>query len=387
MKKRLLAALMVCALVALPLAGCQNGDNTGSSGDQIVIGGLAPLTGNVSVYGIATNNGIQLAFEEINKAGGVLNKQIKYVYEDEKGDATEATNAYRKLVNQNKVVAIIGDVTSKPAAAVAQASVADNMPILTATATALNVTQAGKNVFRVCFTDPEQGEIMANYTKKLGKKTAAIIYDTSDDYSKGLRDSFKATAEKLGITVVADEGYANSKVVDFKAQLTNIKAKNPDVLFVPTYYENAALIAVQAKEIGLNAQFIGADGWDGVIGKIDKTNMDAVNGAFYCSQYTAESTDQRVQDFIKNYKARFNMDPNQFSVLGYDAAYMMVKAIENAGSTDKQAIIDALAKLEYNGLTGQMHFDENRNVVKEAIIIKIENGAYKFEGTFAKESI
>ena len=378
---------MVCALVALPLAGCQNGDNTGSSGDQIVIGGLAPLTGNVSVYGIATNNGIQLAFEEINKAGGVLNKQIKYVYEDEKGDATEATNAYRKLVNQNKVVAIIGDVTSKPAAAVAQASVADNMPILTATATALNVTQAGKNVFRVCFTDPEQGEIMANYTKKLGKKTAAIIYDTSDDYSKGLRDSFKATAEKLGITVVADEGYANSKVVDFKAQLTNIKAKNPDVLFVPTYYENAALIAVQAKEIGLNAQFIGADGWDGVIGKIDKTNMDAVNGAFYCSQYTAESTDQRVQDFIKNYKARFNMDPNQFSVLGYDAAYMMVKAIENAGSTDKQAIIDALAKLEYNGLTGQMHFDENRNVVKEAIIIKIENGAYKFEGTFAKESI
>lgn len=387
MKKRLLAALMVCALVALPLAGCQNGDNTGSSGDQIVIGGLAPLTGNVSVYGIATNNGIQLAFEEINKAGGVLNKQIKYVYEDEKGDATEATNAYRKLVNQNKVVAIIGDVTSKPAAAVAQASVADNMPVLTATATALNVTQAGKNVFRVCFTDPEQGEIMANYTKKLGKKTAAIIYDTSDDYSKGLRDSFKATAEKLGITVVADEGYANSKVVDFKAQLTNIKAKNPEVLFVPTYYENAALIAVQAKEIGLNAQFIGADGWDSVIGKIDKTNMDAVNGAFYCSQYTAESTDQRVQDFIKNYKARFNMDPNQFSVLGYDAAYMMVEAIKNAGSTDKQAIIDALAKLEYNGLTGQMHFDENRNPVKTAIIIKIENGAYKFEETFAKESI
>lgn len=387
MKKRLLAALMVCALVALPLAGCQNGDNTGSSGDKIVIGGLAPKTGSVSVYGIATNNGIQLAFEEINKAGGVLGKQIEYICEDEKGDATEATNAYRKLVNQNKVVAIIGDVTSKPAAAVAQASVADNMPVLTATATALNVTQAGKNVFRVCFTDPEQGEIMANYTKKLGKKTAAIIYDTSDDYSKGLRDSFKATAEKLGITVVADEGYANSKVVDFKAQLTNIKAKNPEVLFVPTYYENAALIAVQAKEIGLNAQFIGADGWDSVIGKIDKTNMDAVNGAFYCSQYTAESTDQRVQDFIKNYKARFNMDPNQFSVLGYDAAYMMVKAIKNAGSTDKQAIIDALAKLEYNGLTGQMHFDENRNPVKTAIIIKIENGAYKFEETFAKESI
>ncbi len=147
------------------------------------------------------------------------------------------------------------------------------------------------------------------------------------------------------------------------------------------------MIAVQAKEIGLNAQFIGADGWDGVIGKIDKTNIDAVNGAFYCSQYTAESTDQRVQDFIKNYKARFNMDPNQFSVLGYDAAYMMVKAIENAGSTDRQAIIDALAKLEYNGLTGQMHFDENRNPVKTAIIIKIENGAYKFEETFAKESI
>ncbi len=144
------------------------------------------------------------------------------------------------------------------------------------------------------------------------------------------------------------------------------------------------MIAVQAKELGLTTQIVGADGWDGVVGKVDQSNMDAVNGAYYCSQYTAESEDQRVQDFIKNYKAKYNMDPNQFAVLGYDAAYMMAEAIKNAGSTEKQAIIDALAKLEYNGLTGQMHFDENRNVVKEAIIIKIDNGAYKFEETFGK---
>lgn len=383
MKKRLLAALMVCVLAALPLAGCQSGGE-GSTGDEIVIGGLAPLTGSVSVYGIATNNGVQMAFDEINAAGGVLGKQIKYVYEDEKGDATEATNAYRKLVDRDKVVAIIGDVTSKPAAAVAQASVADNIPIVTATATALNVTEAGKNVFRVCFTDPEQGEIMANYAQKLGKKTAAVIYDTSDDYSKGLRDSFKATAEELGITVVADEGFAKG-AVDFRPQLTNIKAKNPEVLFVPTYYEQAALIAVQAKEIGLSTQIVGADGWDGVIGKVDKSNLDAVNGAYYCSQYTAESTDERVQAFIKNYKEKFGEEPNQFSVLGYDAAYMMAEAIKNAGSTEKQAIIDALTVMEYNGLTGQMHFDENRNVVKEAIIIRIDNGAYKFVENFSKE--
>ncbi|HIT52736.1 MAG TPA: ABC transporter substrate-binding protein [Candidatus Fimivicinus intestinavium] len=383
MKKRLLAALMVCVLAALPLAGCQSGGE-GSTGDEIVIGGLAPLTGSVSVYGIATNNGVQMAFDEINAAGGVLGKQIKYVYEDEKGDATEATNAYRKLVDRDKVVAIIGDVTSKPAAAVAQASVADNIPIVTATATALNVTEAGKNVFRVCFTDPEQGEIMANYAQKLGKKTAAVIYDTSDDYSKGLRDSFKATAAELGITVVADEGFAKG-AVDFRPQLTNIKAKNPEVLFVPTYYEQAALIAVQAKEIGLSTQIVGADGWDGVIGKVDKSNLDAVNGAYYCSQYTAESTDERVQAFIKNYKEKFGEEPNQFSVLGYDAAYMMAEAIKNAGSTEKQAIIDALTVLEYNGLTGQMHFDENRNVVKEAIIIRIDNGAYKFVENFSKE--
>lgn len=383
MKKRLLAALMVCVLAALPLAGCQSGGE-GSTGDEIVIGGLAPLTGSVSVYGIATNNGVQMAFDEINAAGGVLGKQIKYVYEDEKGDATEATNAYRKLVDRDKVVAIIGDVTSKPAAAVAQASVADNIPIVTATATALNVTEAGKNVFRVCFTDPEQGEIMANYAQKLGKKTAAVIYDTSDDYSKGLRDSFKATAEELDITVVADEGFAKG-AVDFRPQLTNIKAKNPEVLFVPTYYEQAALIAVQAKEIGLSTQIVGADGWDGVIGKVDKSNLDAVNGAYYCSQYTAESTDERVQAFIKNYKEKFGEEPNQFSVLGYDAAYMMAEAIKNAGSTEKQAIIDALTVMEYNGLTGQMHFDENRNVVKEAIIIRIDNGAYKFVENFSKE--
>lgn len=384
MKKRLLAALMICVLAALPLAGCQNGDDAGGKGDKIVIGGLAPLTGNVSSYGIAVDNGVKLAFEEINEAGGVLGKKIDYVSLDEKGDPTEATNAYRKLVNQDKVVAIIGDVTSKPAAAVAQASQQDNIPLLSATATAVNVTQAGKNVFRICFTDPEQGEIMANYANKLGKKTVAVIYDTSDDYSKGLRDSFKETAKKIGLTVVADEGYASAKSVDFKAQLTNIKAKNPDVLFVPTYYENAALIAVQAKEIGLKTQLLGADGWDSVVGKIDQSNMDAINGSFYCSQYTAESKDQRVQDFIKNYKEKYNMEPNQFAVLGYDAAFMMTQAIKNANSTDKQAIIDALAKLQYNGLTGQMHFNDARNVVKEAIIIKIDNGAYKFEETFAK---
>ncbi len=386
MKKRFLAMVLAAAMMLTAMVGCGNGNtqdggnanNAGATGDTIKIGGLAPLTGDVSVYGVAVDNGVKMAVEEINADGGVLGKQIEYIVYDEKGDATEAVNAYNKLVQSDNVVAIIGDVTSKPTLAVAQQAAKDKIPLITASGTAENITQAGENIFRACFIDPFQGELMASYaSKKLEKKTAAIIYNISDDYSKGLYEAFEAAAGDLGIEVVQVEGYGKG-TVDFKAQLTNIKSKNPDVIFLPVYYQDVALIAVQAKELGIEAQFLGADGWDGVIGQVDESNMDAVNGAYFCSQYSAQSDDPDLQAFLSKYKETYGMDASQFAVLGYDAMKMLAQAISEAGSTDSAAITSAMAAIDFTGLTGHMTFDENRNPVKSAAITQIDNGEYKF---------
>ena len=386
MKKRFLAMVLAAAMMLTAMVGCGNGNtqdggnanNAGATGDTIKIGGLAPLTGDVSVYGVAVDNGVKMAVEEINADGGVLGKQIEYIVYDEKGDATEAVNAYNKLVQSDNVVAIVGDVTSKPTLAVAQQAAKDKIPLITASGTAENITQAGENIFRACFIDPFQGELMASYaSKKLEKKTAAIIYNISDDYSKGLYEAFEAAAGDLGIEVVQVEGYGKG-TVDFKAQLTNIKSKNPDVIFLPVYYQDVALIAVQAKELGIEAQFLGADGWDGVIGQVDESNMDAVNGAYFCSQYSAQSDDPNLQAFLSKYKETYGMDASQFAVLGYDAMKMLAQAISEAGSTDSAAITSAMAAIDFTSLTGHMTFDENRNPVKSAAITQIDNGEYKF---------
>lgn len=370
-------------------SGCSNtGDGGSASGgsdsDTIRIGGLAPLTGDAASYGVAVNNAIQMAVEDINANGGIDGKQIKYIYYDEKGDTTEATNAYNKLVQDDKVVAIIGDVTTKPTLAVAQTSQQDNIPIITATATAAEVTLTGPNIFRACFTDPFQGELMASYaSEKLGATKVAVLSDMADDYSSGIAEAFVAKAEELGMQVVADEKYQDGDV-DFKSQLTNIKGQNPDVLFLPVYYEDLRLISAQAKEVGVTAQLCGADGWDSVL--TDNFDSSVLNGGVFCSQYSTESTDERVQSFISAYKEKYEMDPNMFAVLAYDATNMMAQAISDAGSTDSQAIIDAMAALEYDGLTGHMTFDEDRNPKKSAVIVSIQDNAYKFVENYDPEA-
>lgn len=370
-------------------SGCSNtGDGGSASGgsdsDTIRIGGLAPLTGDAASYGVAVNNAIQMAVEDINANGGIDGKQIEYIYYDEKGDTTEATNAYNKLVQDDKVVAIIGDVTTKPTLAVAQTSQQDNIPIITATATAAEVTLTGPNIFRACFTDPFQGELMASYaSEKLGATKVAVLSDMADDYSSGIAEAFVAKAEELGMQVVADEKYQDGDV-DFKSQLTNIKGQNPDVLFLPVYYEDLRLISAQAKEVGVTAQLCGADGWDSVL--TDNFDSSVLNGGVFCSQYSTESTDERVQNFISAYKEKYEMDPNMFAVLAYDATNMMAQAISDAGSTDSQAIIDAMAALEYDGLTGRMTFDEDRNPQKSAVIVSIQDNAYKFVENYDPEA-
>ena len=325
-----------------------------------------------------------MAFDEINANGGILGKQVNYVVYDEKGDATEAVQAFNKLVDNDKIIALIGDVTSKPTQAVAQKAAAINMPMITGTATALNVTDAGENVFRVCFTDPFQGSLMAKYANKLGAKTAAIIYDITDDYSQGLAEAFEATAKENGIEIVAKEGYSAGDV-DFQSQLTVIADSNPDVFYIPCYYEDVALIAVQAMNKGINCTLLGGDGWDGVLEQIDQSNLDALKDVYFCKGFTTDSDDKRIQSFVENYKKLYNTDPVSFSALGYDAAYMLKQAIEEAGSTDSTAIIEALKNIQFDGITGATVFDDHRDPIKNAFITTVKDGAYSLVEVFGQE--
>lgn len=396
--KKFLSALMVTAL-AVSMAACSpktetpapETDNTKNEqtedekapeetalGDQILIGGLAPLTGNVAVYGITATNGAKLAFDEINAKGGILGKQIKFDILDEKGDESEAVSAYKKLSSQG-MVALLGDITSKPTMAVAAEAADENMPMVTPTATAADVTTYGSNIFRVCFIDPFQGETMANYASEtLKAEKAAVLYNTSDDYSSGIANAFKDKAESLGIEVVAFEGHGATDV-DFKTQLTNIKQADPDVLLIPNYYAQVALIAPQAKEVGLEATLLGADGWDGVTAAVAADNLSVLEDAYFCNHYSIKDEAEKVQNFITAYKNKYGEEPSAFAALSYDAAYIIANAIEKAGSADKDAINEALKNTEYDGVTGKMTFDENNNPVKAVTIVKIVNGDYTFD--------
>lgn len=396
--RKFLSATLATVVVLSTLTACNSG--TGSSaapapsgsstpgstsapapapaGEKILVGGLAPLTGEVAVYGTSSSNGTKLAIEEINAAGGVLGKQLEFILLDEKGDPVEALNAYNKLESQG-VVAVIGDITSKPSIAVAEAAATSGMPMITPTASHPDVTVAGDNVFRVCFTDPLQGRTMAVFAKEnLKASKVAIMYNTSDDYSQGVAAAYKAEAEAQGMVVTNYEGYSNDDV-DFKAQLTNIQKNSPDVVFVPDYYAKAALISAQARGVGLTVPLTGADGWDGVVKSVDAGNVAVVENSYFCSHYSVQDKSEVIQNFIKKYTEKYGEAPDSFAALGYDAAKVLAAAIEKAGSTDKAAVVKAINETNLEGVTGTITFDENGDPVKSLAIIKIVNGEYTFD--------
>ncbi len=384
--KKILTISLALALAATAFAGCGNKDDQtgndkqqGTEGETIKIGILAPLTGNVSVYGVATSNGSKLAIEKLNAEGGILGKQIEIASEDEEGDATKAVNAYNKLVGEG-IVALVGDVTSKPTISVAQKSVKDNLPIITPTATAADVTTFGTNVYRTCFLDPYQGETMASYAKeKLGFNTVAILYDTSDDYSIGIAEAFKAKAESLDMTVTNYEAF-NAGDQDFKSQLTKINTSKPDALFIPSYYNTVALIATQAKEVGLTSTLMGADGWDGTLEAVTEDNRDAIEGCYFANHYYTQDETPVVKDFVEAYRTAYGKDPISFSALGYDSVMILAQAIERAGSTDKEAVLAAMAETDYTGVTGHITYENAEgnfgNPTKSVSIITIKDGQY-----------
>lgn len=346
--------------------------------ETIKIGGMAPLTGALAIYGVTTTNGAELAVKEINENGGVLGKKIEYVMLDTKGDSTEAVMAYNKLVDE-KVAGIIGEVTSKPTLAVAEVAVQDNMPLITPTGTQVDITEVGPNIFRVCFTNPYQGKVLAITSKeRLGANTVAVMLNNSSDYSDGIAKAFIEESEKLGMKVMGVEGYSDGDK-DFRPQLTKLATMNPDVILIPEYYEQAALIATQAREVGVKSIFVGSDGWDGIAKTLDQSAYAAIENSYFTNHFSMEDQSEKIQDFLKDYREAYKEDPSAFSALGYDAVYMMKSAIEKAGSTDKQKIVDALKGIEYDGVTGYLTFDDHNNPIKAVTVLKIENGKYVFD--------
>lgn len=359
------------------IGGCGKSDEVAKP-ETIKIGGMAPLTGALAIYGVTTTNGAELAVKEINENGGVLGKKIEYVMLDTKGDSTEAVMAYNKLVDE-KVAGIIGEVTSKPTLAVAEVAVQDNMPLITPTGTQVDITEVGPNIFRVCFTNPYQGKVLAITSKeRLGANTVAVMLNNSSDYSDGIAKAFIEESEKLGMKVMGVEGYSDGDK-DFRPQLTKLAAMNPDVILIPEYYEQAALIATQAREVGVKSIFVGSDGWDGIAKTLDQSAYAAIENSYFTNHFSMEDQSEKIQDFLKDYREAYKEDPSAFSALGYDAVYMMKSAIEKAGSTDKQKIVDALKGIEYDGVTGYLTFDDHNNPIKAVTVLKIENGKYVFD--------
>ncbi len=391
MKRVRIIALVLCAVMCFGLlAGCGGKEEE----NVIKIGWLGPLTGNVAQYGIAVQNGVKLYIEQLNAAGGINGKKVEVVYYDEEGDATKAVTGYNSLMDAG-VVGIVGDVTTGPCTAVVAEAYKDNLPMITASATAISITYDAetdtvyKNMFRSCFIDPFQGETMARFAKEvLGASTVAILYDNGDTYSTGVYDYFLSKSAELGLDVVAAESYASGSV-DFSGQLTNIAAKNPDVLFLPIYYNDVALVAAQAADAGLDATMLGVDGWSSVLDAV--TDPALIEGAYYCSGYSTEDTRPLVQKFLSDYAAAYNGEtPNMFGAQGYDAAWILCDAIAKAeqsgkayGSADyKQAIIDAMAATNSDYVTGHVSYDDHNDPQKTAAIINITGGAESFWGSY-----
>lgn len=387
-RNKIFSLILIATMSIMALSACNSSGETSQSEvkptNAIKLGLIGPLTGDASIYGIAVKNGIDLAIEEINAGGGVLDKKIQLEALDDKNDISEAVNAYNNLVSK-QMVALLGTVTSKPSIAVAEIASEERMPMLTPTGTAQAITTYGDNSFRVCFTDPFQGKTMGVFAaENLKVKNVAVIYDNSNDYSEGLAKSFIETVEAKGLTVVANESYGEADK-DFRTQLTKIQAAQPEVLFIPDYYQKIALIATQAREIGFDKPMLGGDGWDGVLEVLDSSNKKVVDNCYFSNHYSVNDTDKLVSDFVTNFKAKYNETPNAFAALAYDSAYIMTNAIKSANSTDKEEIIKALKEMTFDGVTGHITFDENGDPIKSVSIIKLENGEASLDSKIIAE--
>ncbi|MCL5780685.1 MAG: ABC transporter substrate-binding protein [Firmicutes bacterium] len=382
MKKfRFVALLAAMVMLVALVAGCgAKEEKKAADANEIVIGGNFELSGNVATFGSAAANGAQLYFDEVNAAGGVLNKKIKFVNLDNKSDATEAANVATRLITQDKVVAILGATTSGNTLGFIQVATDNKIPVVSSSATNPDVTvdpntkQVREYIFRACFIDPFQGTVMANFAlKDLQAKTAVIYVDNNSPYSKGLAQFFKESFTKQGGKIVGEEAFVPEDQ-DFKATLTKIKGMNPDIVYCPGYYEQVGKIVKQAREVGITVPFLGGDGWDSP--KLTEiAGPQALNNTFFSNHYSSEQDDPNVKAFVEKYKTKFGQVPDSMAALGYDAAILIVDAIKRSGDGSPEKIKEALkATKDVQAVTGKLSLDENHNPVKGAAILEMKDG-------------
>jgi branched-chain amino acid transport system substrate-binding protein len=381
------SAHFLAALAALlVLTGCnKSGSNSaggGGAADVIKVGEYASLTGKEAAFGQSSHNGTALAVDDLNAAGGVLGKKVQLITEDDQSQAGQPSIDVRKLITDDGVVAVLGEVASSRSLEAAPICQQYQVPMISPSSTNPKVTETGNYIFRVCFIDPFQGTVMANFaTKTLKLKTAAVLTDVTSDYSMGLAKFFKDSFAANGGKIVADEKY-NGGDKDFSAQLTTIKAANPDGIFIPGYYTEVGLIAIQARQLGLNIPLFGGDGWES--SSLVSIGGAALENTYFSTHFTPQDTTPVVQDFVKKYQSKYNATPDAMAALGYDSLMILADAIKRAGVTTGPAVRDALAATkDFPGITGRITIDKDRNASKPAVILEVKNGQYHYVETIA----
>jgi branched-chain amino acid transport system substrate-binding protein len=364
--------IVLTLLAAITVGSCTGGGSSPSN--EIVVGEYGSLTGTTATFGQSTHNGIVLALEELNGGAGLLGgKKVRVITEDDQSKPEEAKTAATKLINQNNVVALLGEVASSRSLAAAPIAQKAKVPMISPSSTNAKVTQVGDYIFRVCFIDEFQGLVMAKFAaNSLKVKKVAVLKDVKNDYSVGLSKVFSEEFVKLGGTIVGEQSYSEGDS-DFRAQLTQLKSLSPEAIYAPGYYTEVGTIARQAKDLGLKIPLLGGDGWDSP--KLTEIGGDAINGSYFSNHYSADDPNPVIQKFVTDYKKKFNEVPDGLAALGYDAARVLFDAMGRAGSADGAKVRDALAATkDFPGVTGSITIDKDRNAVKPAVVLKVDAG-------------
>jgi branched-chain amino acid transport system substrate-binding protein len=377
--KRSFWILALAALIGFAEGGCKQQQG----GEVIKVGEFASVSGKEATFGTSSHEGTAMAIEEVNEAGGVLGKKLKLFTEDTQSKQGESATVVNKLIARENVVAVLGEVASGRSLEAARICQDAKIPMISPSSTNPRVTEMGDFIFRVCFIDPFQGTVMADFAKKtLKAQKVAIFTDVKSDYSKGLAQFFKERFTKNGGTVAAELDY-NGGDKDFKSQLTSIKAGTPDGVFIPGYYTDVALICIQARQIGLTVPLFGGDGWESE--DLVKIGKEAVEGTYFSTHYHPDVGTELSRKFVDNYKKRYKgKTPDALAAMGYDSAAVLIDAMKRANSTDGQKLRDAIAATkDFQGVTGKILINEKRDAVKSAVILQVKNGTYKFVETIA----
>ncbi len=369
----------VCA--ALLVLACGGGERPANA---IVVGHFASMTGDTATFGRSADQGMRMAIEKINAAGGALGRPIWLITEDDRSVTEEARTAAQKLIQRDQVVALLGEVASSRSLAAAPEAQRAQVPMISPGSTNPKVTEVGDYIFRACFIDPFQGAVMARFAiDELKAKRLAILFDFKQDYSVGLAEFFRETATKLGAEIVADERYTSGDI-EFRAQLTTIRAAKPDAIFVPGYYTEVGLIAQQARELGIEVPLLGGDGWDSE--RTLEIGGANVEGYYFSTHYAADSDSPRVQAFVAEFKDKYGATPDGMAALGYDSALILADALARAGSTSGPALRDAIAATsDFEGVSGKITMDAQRNARKDAVVLKIDGGKFRYHRTVSAE--